>query len=85
MIRLYRSKSGGSSSENDRKCAASDDFVIQVIGGAEGDSVCIDMHHGIGGRRVAGPKPWGSGRIKQSWRTTRGDLLDALGIEEYTP
>lgn len=37
--------------------------VIEVVASIEGSSLYIN------GYRVAGPKPWGGGRVVQSWKT----------------
>jgi hypothetical protein len=52
---------------------------IDIVSGVEGDSVSI------GDFRVAGPKPWGGGRVRQSFHARRHDLLYSvagIGIGE---
>lgn len=83
-MRYYRNISGDCASQNDVERAAADEFVIELISGREGDCIAISRV-GSGGIRVAGPKPWGGGHVIQTWRAGRADLLNALGIEEYTP
>lgn len=47
---------------------------VEVISGVGGECLAINN------TRVAGPKPWGGGRVIASWKCTRADLLSALGI-----
>ena len=46
---------------------------IDYIKGVEGDSISINEY------RVAGPKPWGGGKIIKSWKATVEDILIAIG------
>lgn len=45
---------------------------IEIIKGAEGECIVIN------GQRVAGPKPWGGGRVVQSWDTDTLTVLNAI-------
>lgn len=45
---------------------------LELVGGVESDSVYLNDC------RIAVPKPWGSGRIRKSWRTSLRDLKEAL-------
>jgi hypothetical protein len=45
---------------------------ICVVGGVEGGSLSIDD------RRVAGPKPWGGGKITKRWTTPIRYILEAF-------
>jgi len=38
--------------------------TFEVVSGVEGDCLVLD------GTRIAGPKPWGGGRIIKEWHTT---------------
>lgn len=47
---------------------------IELIGGVEGDSLAIND------KRVAGPKPWGGGRVKRTWRMVPVEfIIEAVG------
>jgi len=50
--------------------------LVEIISGVEGDCLAIDE------MRVAGPKPWGGGRIISTFKVDRYQILTALGIEE---
>jgi len=52
--------------------------VIELINGVEGGCICICASGDDGGRRVAGPKPWGGGVVVKKWITTVEDIEDAL-------
>jgi hypothetical protein len=45
---------------------------IEVVSGVEGPSIYI------AGFRIAGPKPWGGGRIIHKWRADPSDFRRAL-------
>jgi hypothetical protein len=45
---------------------------VNVVSGPEGPSLYIND------RRVAGPKPWGGGRILYSWKADPADIEAAL-------
>jgi hypothetical protein len=47
---------------------------VTVLKGVEGFSVYINDY------RVAGPKPWGGGKILQEWKVERKDMETALHI-----
>jgi len=54
---------------------------IQIVAGVEGPSVSITRPDGCG-MRVAGPKPWGGGVIRQRFTTRVADLREALAFVE---
>ncbi len=46
--------------------------IVEIIQGVEGPCVAInDM-------RVAGPKPWGGGKVIMRWKTTRAEIMASL-------
>ena len=45
---------------------------IEIISGVEGDCICIN------GYRVAGPKPWGGGKITKTWDAQLSDIEEAI-------
>jgi len=49
---------------------------IDIVDGAEGPSVSIGDHQG--GMRVAGPKPWGGGTVRQRFLAYIADIRSAL-------
>lgn len=51
----------------------SDSVEIAVVSGVEGPSIYINNY------RVAGPKPWGGGKITQEWKAHKEDILRAIG------
>tara|TARA_B100000614_G_scaffold262909_1_gene300742 strand:+ start:214029 stop:214250 length:222 start_codon:yes stop_codon:yes gene_type:complete len=55
------------------------DIQIELIKGVEGDSLSLVQGEGCG-FRIAGPKPWGGGRILQTFTISASDerSLDAL-------
>ena len=55
------------------------DTKIYYIEGVEGNSFAI------GDIRIAGPKPWGGGRILAERKTTVKDILYALNNIFYPP
>jgi|GEM_PF-5671004 hypothetical protein len=46
--------------------------TIEVIQGAEG--LCVTIND----RRIAGPKPWGGGKVIWSWKTTVREINEAI-------
>jgi len=54
---------------------------IDIIGGVEGSCVALSHEDDEGGTRIAGPKPWGGGRIKKRYTTTFDSILDGIPIE----
>lgn len=53
---------------------------IEVIEGSEGPSLSItDEDKESGGLRIAGPKPWGGGRVSRSFKVfTNETTLDEI-------
>lgn len=51
-------------------------LLVEVVSGVEGPCLVIENF------RVAGPKPWGGGRVYGQWRIDRADLLTRLLSEE---
>ena len=49
---------------------------IDIVEGKEGSSICINEY------RVAGPQPFGGGRIIKSWKADVDDILKAIGRYE---
>jgi hypothetical protein len=45
---------------------------LQLVEGVEGPSIYLN------GYRIAGPKPWGGGRVVRTWKTTPRDVLEAV-------
>lgn len=55
-------------------------FTLEIIGGVEGDCIALNNY------RLAGPKPWGGGAVKKSWKVSREDILRAMGpLNPATP
>jgi len=52
------------------------DVVIEIIRGVEGDCVAINDF------RVAGPKPWGGGRVIARFKTTKDKIEEAMRKNE---
>lgn len=46
--------------------------VIEVVAGAEGP--CLSVND----TRVAGPKPWGGGKVTHKWQADPSRLIDAI-------
>lgn len=46
---------------------------IEVIRGVAGDCLSINNY------RFVGVKPWGGGRVIQSWTVTKDDFINSLG------
>lgn len=55
---------------------------IEIIKGVEGNCIGIAHEKDEGGRRVAGSKPWGGGRVLEKYTTTVEDILEAFPLEE---
>lgn len=49
---------------------------IEMIEGAEGNCICINNY------RVAGPKPWGGGKVIKSWNTKADDIMKSIEVFE---
>lgn len=47
-------------------------LTLEVISGPEG--LCVALNN----RRIAGPKPWGGGRVLHSFRVSKDELLRAV-------
>lgn len=50
-------------------------IMIELIRGVEGDCIAINDF------RVSGNKPWGGGKIIQTWFAKKSDILHALELE----
>ena len=50
----------------------SDTITLDYVSGVEGNSVYLNAV------RIAGPKPWGGGKVLKSWTVKRNDVLRAL-------
>jgi hypothetical protein len=50
--------------------------LIEVISGVEGP--CLSVGTSSGGTRVAGPKPWGGGRVTNSFKVSIDTLIKEL-------
>lgn len=48
-------------------------FELFITDGQEGWGVYLNNH------RIAGPKPWGGGKIIKSWPVSAKDLKTAIG------
>ena len=48
------------------------DVIIELVDGCEGQCLVINDY------RIAGPKPWGGGHVKKTWRTRRTDIEKAI-------
>jgi len=48
------------------------EIKVDIIGGVEGPCLSVNDY------RVAGPKPWGGGKITRSWTVTIKDLIGGL-------
>ena len=49
---------------------------IDYVSGPTGPSLYINDY------RVAGPKPWGGGKVLKSWKTDSKDILDSLKVSQ---
>ena len=47
-------------------------ITIEIIHGVEGDCLTLNDH------RIAGPKPWGGGKVTKQWTTTIEQIEDAF-------
>ena len=52
--------------------------VLVLMHGVEGPSVYLNGH------RIAGPKPWGGGRVRKEWRVSLEEIHLALASLEET-
>ncbi len=53
-------------------------FTIKLVEGVEGNSIYLNDY------RIAGPKPWGGGRVLHSWEVTAADIRNALKLPRQT-
>lgn len=51
-------------------------FTLEYIAGVEGNSIYLNEY------RIAGPKPWGGGKVIKEWTVEADDLERALGMKE---
>ena len=51
---------------------SADGVIVEIIEGVGGPCVAIND------RRVAGPKPWGGGKVIMRWKTTREQIMASL-------
>lgn len=49
-------------------------LVLELVAGVEGDSVYLNDPSDHYGYRIAGPKPWGGGKVKQRWILNDSDI-----------
>ena len=52
--------------------------LIEVISGVEGP--CLSVGTESGGTRIAGPKPWGGGRVAHSFEVSIDALIKELEL-----
>jgi len=60
--------------ESEPKGELDDIVLVEIIQGVEGLCVAID------GLRVAGPKPWGGGKIIWSGKSTKREIARSLTL-----
>jgi hypothetical protein len=48
------------------------EYELSLVGGVEGNSVYLNDY------RIAGPKPWGGGRVIKTFKVTLKDLIEAI-------
>lgn len=56
-------------------------LYIELIKGVAGDSLSISKDYTQGGKRVAGPKPWGGGAVTKRWVVNPQDLIKDIQKE----
>lgn len=61
---------------------ANEYIMIELVEGAEGDSLCLCGKDGSG-KRIAGPKPWGGGRTIEKWEVKTDALIEAIEQNSY--
>ena len=57
---------------NKEKATKSKIIELCIIHGSEGDCVTINDY------RIAGPKPWGGGKVVKSWQVDKELIEEAL-------
>lgn len=45
-------------------------ILIELVDGVEGPSLYLNQH------RIAGPKPWGGGKVRLSWNLSESEVED---------
>ena len=58
-------------------------FVVAVVGGVEGNSLYVCDKNREPAYRVAGPKPWGGGRVLRLWEVKVSELLREIEQHSY--
>ncbi len=52
---------------------------LEIVEGPEGQAVYLDDY------RIAGPKPWGGGRLVKSWTVDRKNIQTAMRPKAQNP
>lgn len=55
---------------------------ISVVDGVAGHSLSVG--NDVGGTRMAGPKPWGGGKIVHEFECDVDELIEAINSNSYT-
>lgn len=58
---------------------------IALIEGVEGNSLSVCEPDGRPAVRVAGPKPWGGGRVLKTWVVDTARLLQEIEQNSFEP
>jgi hypothetical protein len=61
-----------------KKAKATDELVFEVIHGVNGACLSVSTDGGETGFRLAGPKPWGGGKVIQVFKVSKKELLNEL-------
>lgn len=57
-------------------------WVVEYVDGVEGPSLSLSPTAKSSGTRIAGPKPWGGGKVVRSWAVNPEDIFEALGYKQ---
>lgn len=57
---------------------------IALIEGVEGNSLSVCEPYGAPAVRVAGPKPWGGGRVLKTWEVDTARLIQEIEAYSYS-
>lgn len=55
------------------KKVSEEKMKLEYVSGVEGNSIYLNDF------RIAGPKPWGGGKVLKSWEIDKEDVLRAIG------
>lgn len=55
-----------------KKSCEEKEYELCLIDGVEGSCISLNNYH------IAGPTPWGGGRVLKTWKVTLDDILRAV-------